>query len=516
MTDWKLVEEILGAGTPVEVEVRGTSMYPALFSGEKVLLEPLKDKSAEAGKCYLTRSQGIYRLHRAKMENGSLTTRGDNLEFPDPVPEAWLGELISHKRTWKGKARRAIQGLQLLTAEKISFYLLMAFIALMGAAIFPWGETNKVQISDLLILFAGILACTSGLLPKHSSLISIAALPFAAWGLLSSFMNGRGHLPALGQLELALIPLLVAHIANSEEKILMLLRLWCASASALCAVALAGVALDYAGISNALAGMGGALGLSFRPKGISLSTNLLASLSLAPALLLLSAIGKDLFRKKLRALLLIALLAFFLLSFSRTLLALAFGTLFVFQWPKRANIALASALFALLALSVRYEWARPSGELAKPFSEGIRWTIQKQATEHFLKAPLFGIGPGEKVAATKGYNGPAGSPESWRSHNTALGLLATQGVPGLLTFFFFAFLVARTPSRDSRLSLTLKATLYAMLFDSLSVDSERFRHLWLLFGLCVAAYEVGKRSSRPKSAGQLEGSVSLPLPFGRK
>ena len=515
MTDWKLVEQILASGHPVEVEVRGTSMYPSLFSGEKVLLRPMPAAGAEAGKCYLTRESGVYRLHRALRTEAGIATMGDNLEFPDPLPEAWIGELAATKRTLKGTARRCAQ-LLILNAEHASLALLLAFVALMGAALFPFGQEWKAQVSDLALLGSLLFALASARSREAPPTVLLWPLGFAGWCLVSALATSRGWPTALGQLELALLPALVCFHARAEKHLLLLMRAWCVSAAVLCLVAVAGVALEITGISTSLGGMGGALGLSFRPRGLSLTTNLLASLALAPTLFLFGTLRSRLFSVRARAALLAPMLVFFGLSVSRTLLALAVGALLLAKLPRAGKASGLLALCIALFLSVRFEWGQPGGNAAPLFSEGTRWQIHAQAVATFLHSPIFGAGPGETVASLTGYASHGPGVSAWHAHNTALDLLATTGAPGFLLFCLVMGLAFRRPAREGALGYALTAALGAMLFDSLSVDSERFRHLWLLVGLCFAAQAPGKRSSRPNSAGHSEGSVSFPLPFGRK
>lgn len=504
MTDWGLVEEILARGESVEVEVRGTSMYPSIFSGEKVVLRPMNGAGAVAEKCYLTRAAGAYRLHRAVPLSDGMSTRGDNLEYPDPMPEAWLGELVLHKRTWKGQARRILQRLRQLKAEEASFGFLMLFSVLMGAAFFPLGQAWKIQASDFCLLLSLAFALACGFPRRVPALAVFLPLAFAAWSLVSAAVNSAGWLAGMGQLELAVLPGLVCFHCRTEENLLKLLRYWCAAAAALAAVGVAGGLVTAAGYQISWGGMGGALGLSFRPKGLSHSTNLLASFSLAPAIFLLSPLKKKLFPARTRAIFLLALAACFALSFSRSLLALALGALLLSRVPRALKATGFLALALLVFLSARFEWAMPSGELAAPFSEGARWKIQESALSTFFSSPWLGIGPGESAAVISGYPSPQTVGSTWRAHNTWIGLAATVGAPGAILFLLT--LMSPFSSRtQSIISRTLVVALAAMLFDSFSVDSERFRHLWLLLGMCLAArayLDYGARSSGiPNSSG---------------
>ena len=59
------IAEKLRAGKRVVIRVRGTSMYPKLFSGDEVMLAPLKDKTFDCrGQIVFAKSSGRYFLQR--------------------------------------------------------------------------------------------------------------------------------------------------------------------------------------------------------------------------------------------------------------------------------------------------------------------------------------------------------------------------------------------------------------------------------------------------------------------
>ena len=83
------VEDLLARGIAVRFRASGHSMHPAICSGEHVQVEPVELATVSRGDIVLARLARGLTAHRViRVENGRITTRGDNCSVDDPVFEA--------------------------------------------------------------------------------------------------------------------------------------------------------------------------------------------------------------------------------------------------------------------------------------------------------------------------------------------------------------------------------------------------------------------------------------------
>ena len=107
MTVWPIIEELLlEYRRDVQVHMLGTSMYPALFAGDKVTLSPLASNKLEDGDIVLVKTQNRYLIHRYFASEAR--TKGDNLEGWDPRPEHFLGRVTVVEKTYISQIKRFV------------------------------------------------------------------------------------------------------------------------------------------------------------------------------------------------------------------------------------------------------------------------------------------------------------------------------------------------------------------------------------------------------------------------
>jgi hypothetical protein len=316
----------------------------------------------------------------------------------------------------------------------------------------------------------------------------LAALgAWLAWLGVSTIASGARPWKLAGAIELAGVLLIATQLAADGASRDRVVRAWIAGAAALCVLGLLGAALAVAGVPTLLQGdpEGGNLGVAFRPVGLCVTTNYLAQLCLAP-LCVLALDGARLFSRRTRALLLALLGVTVALTLSRTLLALGVAALVAWslRGPRaRRRIAIAGVLaIAALGLpSLRLHVRHDAAGWQLATTPGIRWRVMSSALDTARAHPLVGVGPDALPASAAWDIG--GAPREWTAHDTPLDVAATSGVPALVALCALAGLTLRRARRTSPLDVALCAAALATLFDALSIDAERFRHVWLLFGL---------------------------------
>ena len=109
MLDLRDVENYLLSGTEVTFEAQGTSMFPTIFSGDVVTIEPIQ-KSLESltpEDIIFVKMKRSYALHRFyEFDGRTLSTKGDNLEFLDQDIECCIGILTQRRKTLKSLLKR--------------------------------------------------------------------------------------------------------------------------------------------------------------------------------------------------------------------------------------------------------------------------------------------------------------------------------------------------------------------------------------------------------------------------
>jgi hypothetical protein len=325
-----------------------------------------------------------------------------------------------------------------------------------------------------LILFAALMGVAVPELPHHAVIadglvvialftlrpsLQVASLAYLAWAGVVTLVHGFSW-KLLGVGELVCVASLAA--ALNEEQRTRVMRAWILGAAALAVVGLVVSSLSGVGIQTPWTSSGGELvGWRFRPQGLALSTNLLASLCLVPFLVVLAE----------RRWALVALFAAVLfLSVSRTTLAAGVGVLLLYRprgW-RLAVAALALVMVASVVLDVHvWTW--------RPDTLGIRARILVSTLRTIAEHPVFGVWTQTVAMAAR----PGGEVTSWDAHNTILNVAATLGLPALVAYSAIWWKALRVEG-------VLRVALWATLFDALTLDVEDFRHVWLLLGLASA------------------------------
>ena len=343
---------------------------------------------------------------------------------------------------------------------------LLLFAALMGLAV-P-ALPHHAALADIFAL----LALASLLITRARPAFSLPLVGYLGWTALSAALHRSGGWALLAACELAA----VWAAASTLDDWPRLLRAWSWGAVTLGVVALIVSSLSVVGIDTPWSSGGGELGWRFRPQGFTESTNLLASLCLVP---LLFAVAQK--RRAWTALLGVVLL----LSASRTILAALVGVALL-KKPRGGRWlvgALSLAAVISVVADVHELWWGP----------GIRWRIMASALRMALAHPLLGVGPGQHAAFT-GWPSASDAALPWNAHSTPLDVAATLGIPALLALGALVVSALRKPG-----DAFLKVALWATLFDALTIDVERFRHVWLFLGLITAASRAAAPTSRSES-----------------
>ena len=82
-----IVESIIKSGQTLEMNIKGSSMYPTLISGKhKIVLAPMRKEYLHKGIIALFLYNGKHVLHRLVAIDGDLLTfQGDNLPYSKEV-----------------------------------------------------------------------------------------------------------------------------------------------------------------------------------------------------------------------------------------------------------------------------------------------------------------------------------------------------------------------------------------------------------------------------------------------
>ena len=378
-------------------------------------------------------------------------------------------------------------------ALRIAGWAFVVFVATMGidhpGPPLP-GHAAWADLAMLVALLAFVVALVRGQVrlgwERSPRVLIVLGAAWLGWLAIATFASHARPWKLAGAIELACVAVIAAQLARAGWRD-RLVRAWILGAAGLCVLGLAGAALAVAGVPTLLQGdpAGGNLGVAFRPAGLCVTTNYLAELCLAP-LCALSLDGERLFSRRVRASLLVLLGVTLLLTLSRTLLAL--GVAGLIAWALRGGVsrrqlaACGVLLLAVVALaSLRLHVRHDAAGWRLGTTPGIRWRVMASAWETARAHPLVGVGPDRLPASAAWESG--GEPTSWSAHDTPLDVAATAGWPALLVLVALIAVALRRARRSSPLELALFAAALATLFDALSVDAERFRHVWLLFGL---------------------------------
>ncbi len=95
------VEELLAQGIAARFRASGDSMDPAIRSGEHLHVEPVELAALRRGDIVLARQPRGLTAHRiVRIEDGWITTRGDNCSDDDPIftAEQLVGRIAAAER----------------------------------------------------------------------------------------------------------------------------------------------------------------------------------------------------------------------------------------------------------------------------------------------------------------------------------------------------------------------------------------------------------------------------------
>ncbi len=357
-------------------------------------------------------------------------------------------------------------------------FLLAAAAVLFGLQI-PLPHFFGAIPSDLLAGAAvvALMVCPATDEPRRrvDPVALLAVGGYVGWAALSAAGHRCGYARVVGVADLAGLLWMAAAYARRE----LILRALVAGAALACLVGLLGSVLMLLGHLTPLSSLrGGDLGLPWRPKGLCVTTNALAALALVPTLLVFrdcTLTGR--WRRPLQVLFAVT----FACSLSRSLLALALGLLLSSQ-VKRTWKGIGVATLLLFAfLSVRLDLYRDARGLVVATTPSLRVRMNTAAWHSLVQHPWLGTGPGSLTAPVHAPR-PTDDLTPMSAHLTWLDVAATLGLPALLAFGLIWVRALSASPRDE-IDRLLLIGLYAILFDSLTVDVENFRHLWLLLGL---------------------------------
>ena len=379
--------------------------------------------------------------------------------------------------------------------------------------VWPRLPVPLVQLSDVAFL------CAAGLgLP---ALWAAAArrgpafwltLAYLGGALLSAVASGGSMLKLVGHAELGVIFLLTEQLVREDpaQGPRLVRTLWMATLLA-AGLGLVGAVLFYLGVPSLLLNPhpGDLLPGNYpRVRGLMVRSNMLASFLAVGLLLSLEKARRRRDRKE-------AAMAYgatlgvglaMLLTFSRSLMScglMAGWLVLVHRRPARRVVfwllgaALAAALLASALFVIDLNPADPFSMRVHTDAPGTRSRFWMHAWSNIVAHPLVGIGPGHPPA------GVFAAHNTWLDIWAQLGLVPFLAFAGLLVVVLHAVRRAdtraqqRAQSADPRAAVWI-AILGAFILDTLTLDIEDFRHVWLTLALAMAH----ATATRPKSRAE--------------
>lgn len=155
-----------------------------------------------------------------------------------------------------------------------------------------------------------------------------------------------------------------------------------------------------------------------------------------------------------------------------------------------------STLFSPDTLNTTQDFKLPFTE--KRLEVSVRVLVWENAIENFTNNPFIGKGTGTDAVLVK-YQTLSGDKQTLLdAHNNWLNILVQIGIFGFLAFLLLMFnLLSKTRfsfkeiSEDSLIQIAFScAFVGAFLYQGLSGSFEDARHLWVLFGLLIAAAKL--------------------------
>lgn len=103
----ELIQTALHWGT-INLQVRGSSMYPTIVSGEFVTVAALSAQALHCGDLVVAElDSGLIVVHRLVRSDGILVTKGDANRQTDLPVKRLLGRVIAKRATFRSRLRRA-------------------------------------------------------------------------------------------------------------------------------------------------------------------------------------------------------------------------------------------------------------------------------------------------------------------------------------------------------------------------------------------------------------------------
>ena len=358
--------------------------------------------------------------------------------------------------------------------------LIVIGIILLPLQIWPVMPAPGMQLADIVFAIA-LVQFVAARRDLPAVQISIPIAGFAAGAAVSAIVGG-GFVKLLGHFELAAIGWMAA-CASAAGARSMRRALVIASAIA-AASAVAGAIAYYTGFDSPLLNVYGQLIRDDYPRvrGIMVGANMAAFVIATGFLLLWFEPALIPCIRARRVIYIIGAIAL-LFTFSRTLVALAVvlagGELWrrgAPGWMRLAWVMASLAAAAALWISIRYQVVLNPLEpwmVAVLDADGTRFAIWRDAAVSISENPIFGIGPGNRFA------------DGWPAHNTWINLWA---ILGILPLAAFAYLSTASLVAAARYRLCgVACALIVALINSLHMDIEDMRHVWLLFGIALSA-----------------------------
>ena len=356
---------------------------------------------------------------------------------------------------------------------------LIVFAATMGFDLPAPPVAAHAVWADLALLLVVLASGVAFLRRRLHVSLEPVVLAYVAWLALATALDD-GEMaarvrPLLGALGLAALLTLTASLARTEEGLVdRVLRAWIGGAVILGVIGLGAGVAAWMGHDPGLHRGDGELGLALRPAGLQ-RVGLLAELLLVP-LLVTWADGARLLGRRLRVVVLVILSIVLLAGVTRTLLAAALGVGLLELRSRRARVAVVMLIASIWAMAFLLD-------VHGGAHGGIRARIALDALHRLTGHWMLGRG-GECRVAEVGWPEPTDPSRVFDAHLTLLDIASRWGAPAALLFaaIFVSFLRRHAPR-------VLVVALWATAFDSLSVDLERFRHVWLLLGLVLVKGE---------------------------
>lgn len=267
------------------------------------------------------------------------------------------------------------------------------------------------------------------------------------------------------------------------------------------------------------------LGDVIRVNGFTSTPNMLASiLNVSIIFLLINIFEKR--NLRLFSILSILLTAYFF-TFAKIIILLFIGVIFLIIQKQQFNLSaftkfslrfIALSFFILYLVGTHFIFVKKTDlaleEIKKSaFNTGVvvgktasyeiiptSYLTLKQSTYYLGKEHFFtGVGVGNHGIYFKRLKEEGLFPKhipNYDPHSTYFGSFAETGIFGLLAILYLTFVLFKISrfllktSKYNRLVLAVSSCLVIFIMEAISVDAMNFRHLWLLFAILSAVYNL--------------------------